>query len=365
MNMKPIVIIAVGIGIFIFSNNPHITNNKQINVGVILPMTGNMSAIGEDMKTGMELAFSNSPEFSVSYEDNMSDVKSEVSAYRKLQAVSVPSVIVSAGIGDMAVIPLAEEDKTPLILTVSSASGIPKMGEYIFRYFTNADIDAPVMARYATKELGLKNFAVLYLQDQFSLDYKNIFEKNIASNGGKIVASEGFQYTDFDFRTQLTKLQQHKFDSIYLIGLDYQLVTAIKQIKAMGIKAQIISVGTIATKDSIQKAGPDIDGTYVTAFCTDGAPNEYVKKYQEKYGRYPGFFSEFGYDIGQMIIAAGQNSNGNKETIKSNLLKIRDFPGNSGLISSDQYGEMAVPVCIKKITDGKIFNTATRKYSNY
>jgi branched-chain amino acid transport system substrate-binding protein len=83
---------------------------------------------------------------------------------------------------------LAEKDKTPLMLTAASASGLPALGEYIFRYFTNADLDAPVIANYAITKLGLKKIAVLYLQDQFGIDYKNEFSKEIVKNGGQIGA---------------------------------------------------------------------------------------------------------------------------------------------------------------------------------
>ena len=68
----------------------------------------------------------------------------------------------------LAVIPLAEKDKTPLLLSVSSASGLPAMGEYIFRYFTNADLDAPVMVESRPSHLCT-------LTDNVSTRIKNDF----------------------------------------------------------------------------------------------------------------------------------------------------------------------------------------------
>jgi branched-chain amino acid transport system substrate-binding protein len=358
-----IVALIVISGAYLHSRSVNV--NNKTTIGAILPLSGNMSFIGEDFKNGLDLATISEPNITMSYEDNKGTIKDEVSAYQKLQSIIKPNVIISAGIGDLAVIPLAEKDKIPLMLSVSSASGLPAMGEYIFRYFTNADLDAPVMADYAVNKLGLRKIAILYLQDQFGLDYKDIFSKQIIKDGGKIVGQESFQYSDFDYKTQISKLKNTGFDSIYLIGLDYQLVTAIKQIRELGIKSQILSIGTVATKDSISKAGDSINNTYVTAFCVDGIPEKYVTEFKQKYNSNPGFFSELGYDIGKMIISAIKESGSSKEDIKNGLSKIHDFPTNTGLVSADKYGEMTMPVCVKKITDEKIYNTATGNYSDF
>jgi len=340
------------------------TKTGELSIGTIIPLTGNMAFIGEDFKKGLDLALVNNPEIVLNYEDNQGDVTSLISAYRKLQTTVKPDIIISAGIGDLAIIPLAEKDNIPLMLTISSASNLPAMGENIFRYFTNADLDAPVMAEYTANKLGLKKVAILYLQDQFGFDYKNVFTKEINKLGGQIVAEESFQYTDYDYRTQISKLKNSGFDAIYLIGLDYQLVTTIKQIRELGIDKQIISVGTIATRDSIDKTGSSIEGTYVTAFCVDGMPEKYVAEFQAKYNSYPGFFSELGYDIGKMIIQASKKGN-DRDGIRAGLSAIKNFQTNTGLVSADANGEMIMPVCVKQITGGKIYNTATGNYSNF
>ena len=357
-----IIIIAI---VLIVYNQFKPASDGKLTIGTIIPLTGNMAFIGEDFKKGLDLALDGNSDVQIYYEDNKGSVTDEVSSYQKLQSTVKPDVIISAGIGDLAVIPLAEKDNTPLVLTVSSASGLPAMGENIFRYFTNADLDAPVMADYTINKLGLKKIAILYLQDQFGIDYKDVFSKEIVSKGGQIVGEESFQYSDYDFKTQISKLKSKDFDSIYLIGLDYQLVTAMKQIRELGISKQILSIGTVATRDSIDKAGNAINGAYVTAFCVDGMPKAYVDEFQEKYSTYPGFFSELGYDIGKMILSASKKEGTEREDIRAGLAKIKNFETNTGLVSADKYGEMVMPVCVKQITGGKILNTVTGNYSDF
>ncbi|MEK7579197.1 MAG: ABC transporter substrate-binding protein [Patescibacteria group bacterium] len=337
--------------------------SKSIKVGVVLPLTGDSAFIGEDMKRGIDLAAEEFPMAEFIYEDSAGNVKTAVSAYQKI-LLNKPTVIIVAGTGVESIIPIAEENKIPTFLSVSSASGLPQQGEYIFRYFTNADNDAPVMAEYVVEKLGLKKFATLYLQDQFGIDYNEVFSHEVVRRGGEVVVSESFNYGNFDYRSQLTKLSEKEFDALYLIGLDFQLIRALKEMKELGISTQILSLGTVATRGAIEQAGTSIENVYLTAFCTDGSPEEYVVQFQNKYGIYPGFFSEIGYDIVQMLKKASENGR-EKKNIQQGLLSIKNFTVNTGVVTSDPFGEMIIPMCVKKITGGKIFNTVTEKYSNY
>ncbi len=45
-------------------------SQQKANIGVILPLTGNISSIGEDIRKGMELSLSQNDSFSFIYEDS-------------------------------------------------------------------------------------------------------------------------------------------------------------------------------------------------------------------------------------------------------------------------------------------------------
>ena len=105
-------------------------------------------------------------------------------------------------------IDLAENDRIPLILTVSSTAGLPAKGEYVFRYFTNADGDTPVMAGYAFDDLDLDSFGILHVMDNFGISYAERFKEEVEKRGGRVLGTEGFQYSDLDYRTQLTRIKE-------------------------------------------------------------------------------------------------------------------------------------------------------------
>ncbi|MFH0739716.1 MAG: penicillin-binding protein activator [bacterium] len=355
-----IVIMLVGYSIWNANNKEKIP--ETVKIGVLAPLSGNSAFMGQDTQNGILLAAKEFPNAQIQFEDSKDNAEDMVSAYQKIMATFKPDVLIAENIGIEALIPLAQADKTPLFLTISSGSGIPSQGEYIFRYFTNADVDAPIMADYAVKTLGLKKIAILYLQDTFGIDYSKVFSQEVKRVGAEVVAQEMFTWTDYDYKTQLTKLKQKDFDSIYLVGLDFQLLTALRQIKELGINTTVLSVGTIATMENIQKAEGTMEGVYVTAFCLDESPKGYVTKFQQEYSSYPGFFSELGYDMANMIKDAVQRKGYGKEKIREGLATIKDFSGNAGIVTADTTGEIIIPTCIKKIQEGKIYNTKTRKY---
>jgi branched-chain amino acid transport system substrate-binding protein len=304
-----LIVIFVVVGFVVIADDgSQDKQNRQITAGVIAPLSGESAFIGKGLKRGIDLATADA-DVSVEtvYADNKDDAKGAVSAYNKLTTSHNPDVVVSSGNQVSALVPLAKEDNQPLLATVSSASGVPAQGENIFRYFTNADTDAPVMAEYATRELEQEKFGVLFLNDQFGADYKRVFANVVAENGGEVVGVESFNYGNFDYRSQLTKLRSQDPDAIYLIGLGHQLVPAVKQAKKLGVDAQILSMGTIATKEQIEKIGAQANGIDVTAFCTDKLSESYLRKFKEMYNQEPGFYSEIGHDIAKMVIKSAQD----------------------------------------------------------
>lgn len=151
----------------------------DLKIGVIAPLSGEQAFIGQDFKNGMELRL---PEkISVIFEDSYGDITKAISAYNKLKLDNI-DILVVVGAGDEALIPLVDADKIPTILTVSSTGGLPTKSKYVFRYFTNADIDVPVMIKYITESLDIKNVGIIHIQDNYGISYKDVFVLSLPPN---------------------------------------------------------------------------------------------------------------------------------------------------------------------------------------
>lgn len=340
------------------------THSEIIRVGVIAPLSGNQAFIGQDFKEGLELKTSSN--IDMIFEDSQGDVSKAVSAYNKLKLDKI-NVLVVVGAGDEAIIPLVDKDKIPTILTVSSTGGLPAKSKYVFRYFTNADGDVPVMVKYIVNNLDVKNIGIIHIQDNYGISYKDAFVREAKINGINISDIEQYFYTDSDYKTQLTKLAQTKPDAIYVVGLDYQVTQIIKQAKILGIKTKFISIGTIATSYAISQANGVLEGTYTTAFCTDGSPANFQDTFKTKYNKAGGFFAEMGDDITNFIDVSLQTENQyfSADKFVNKLLSLNNYKANTGLVSSTKDGELTIEVCPKIIKDSKIYNFTSGNYSRY
>ncbi|MCK4670705.1 MAG: penicillin-binding protein activator [Nanoarchaeota archaeon] len=330
---------------------------ETIKVGAVLPMTGYAAYIGEELQEGILLAQKELQEMGINvevvFEDSQGDAKTAVSIFNKFVDIDKPDIVITGSVV-RPLIPLAEEAKLPLLATVASASDIPNQGDYIFRYFTNADIDAPVMAAYAVENVEMKTFGILHSNDEFGNSYANRFKQTVEARGGKVLADESYSFMDKDYRTQLLKIKANNADAIYLIGLDWHIVLMLQQMQELRMNQKVFAVGTIATENAIGQAGDAIEGVYVTAFCYSQLPEDYVQKFQAMHGKYPGYFTTFGYDSMKLIADAVDNKDITRENIKQGLLATNNFPGVVGDITSNAYGEMEFPICPKVIRNKQI-----------
>lgn len=341
---------------------------EVLRIGVIAPLSGTASYIGQEITNGVLLAEeeinANGDKVEIRFEDDRYDAKSTVSAFQDLINTYNPDVVISAGITE-AIIPLAEDNEVPVLATVNSQGGLPKMGEYVFRFFTSADSDAPAMAKYASDNLRIRKAGVLYVNDGFGTSYYNVFKREIEKSGGEITDAEAITYTDWDYSTQLSKIKNSGAEAVYLIGIENQITNALRGMEKLGMlkDMKVLSAGTFATPNGVNETKNLNINVYTIAFCIDDLPGEYVKKYMDKYGNYPGFFSTFGYDSVKMI-AESTKKGADRESVKKGLSNIKGFESIVGKVNVDSTGEMIFQVCAKKISKEGIYNFETGKYYN-
>ncbi len=332
-------------------------------IGIVGPLSGQLAFMGEGIRKGMMSSKELTSSYSLIFEDSKGSGTDAVSAFRKLVDVQHPALVLVAGAGAEQISHIVTSVGPPVVFTIASASGLADAGKGAFRYFTNADVDAPVLAVHAFKTRGFRKMAIVNLQDRFCIDYARVFAGQFEKEGGKIVAQETFNHGDNDIRAQLLRIKNASPDALYLVGLDFQIIGLAAQVRQLGLKQPLLAIGTIATREAIDKAGGLFEGVEVTAFCTDGPDPEFVKTFKAaNNGAAPDFFAELGADLAEIVLKAkGKDAKSFADGLRS--------PGsmdlNAGKVTADPSGEMIIPACVKKITGGRMFNLSTGKYSDY
>lgn len=333
------------------------SESKLIMVGANLEMTGQNASFGTSSLNGIHMAVEEAniqggvlgKKVQVIGVDNRSEVAGSTDALAKLVENDVSAVIgpdTSSNV--IALASLAASDKVPLITPSGTNPAItvdPKTGktrDYLFRACFTDPYQGRVMADFAADRLKVKKAAVLVdNSSDYSKGLAEFFQKGFADKGGAITATEAYMAKDVDFKPVLTKIMGQNPDMIFVPGYYQEVGLIIRQARAMGIEVPILGGDGWDSDKLIEIAGPEnLTHTY---FCNhysqeDQNPKlqEFIKKYEARYGYKPDSFAVTAYDAASLVLEAMKKTGSAKrEDVAKGLTEISDFDGISGRITID------------------------------
>lgn len=345
------------------------SEDGDIKVGGLAPLTGDVSVYGIAVDNGVQLAIheinSNGGvlgrDIHYIVYDEKGDATEAVNAYNKL----VQSDKVVAIIGDvtskptLAVAQQAVKDKIPMITASGTAENITAAGENIFRACFIDPFQGELMASYAAKKLGKKTAAVIYdISDDYSKGLYESFEASAKDLGLEIVQVEGYSKGTVDFKAQLTNIKSKNPDVIFL-PVYYQDVALIAvQAKELGITAQFLGAdGWDGVTGQVDASNMDaVNDAY---FCSqysaqsdDPKMQEFLKEYKKLYGTDASQFAVLGYDAMMMLAQAMENAGSTDSAAITKALSEIDFTGLTGHMVFDEKRNPIKSAAITQIQDG-------------
>jgi len=341
---------------------------NEIVIGSILPLTGDGAMYGEWTQKGIDLAVREENQkggikgkkIRILYEDTQQKPEQGIAAFKKLTLIEkVPAVIggLSSSV-TLAVAPLANQYKVVILSPASSSPKITDAGDYIFRICASDVYEGKIMAEFSFNTLKYRRISILYINNEYGVGIKNIFNNVFSENGGEIVSMESYDQGAIDFRMQLSKIKATNPETIYLVGYAPEMARALRQMKELGIKAPVLSSYEVENPKIIEIAREAADGIIYTAYDYDPQKKEpniqhFVKDYREIYNEEPNIVSALGYDSAKIMIEALKKAkNLTGDDIKDQLYEIKDYPGITGKTSFDKNGDVEKSIIFKTIRNG-------------
>ena len=338
-------------------------------IGANLILTGPAATSGEYVKNGIDLAVEEinklggikGKKIEIIYGDNKNDAKEAISVFNKMTTIDhLPVIISMFSTPSLAQVKLADEKRIVLATTIVSAPGVGDMSPWVFRYFVSIDKECEVLANFIINKQNIKKIAFLYINDDYGRGGFKSFKDSYEKLGGTIIFAEAFEKTRTDFRSLLFRLKTTKPEAVCVIGYDKPLGIIIKQMREIGIKAQIFTPMSLSVPVVLEQAGEGAEGAYLTMSSFDiEHPNtplakEFIANYQKKFGKLPSHYSAFAYDLIKLICKAIENKGYSPSSIREGLLSIKNYPAIMGNVTILPNGEVEIPLTIKKIEKGKI-----------
>ncbi|HXV25971.1 MAG TPA: ABC transporter substrate-binding protein [Alphaproteobacteria bacterium] len=217
---------------------------------IVMPITGFMSVEGGSQRNGAVMAFEDSKGISVDYPVFDTGTSAAGAATALDKALSSGEAVAAAtsifGTEMVAMMPVAEEYKVPL-LTISGLSKITESGNpYIFRFLPNDREIKVAHARYVKEKLNLSKPALIGDTTAYGQGGFKLLQEYLAKLEIKPVFEDSSIAPDTkDMTPLLTKVKQSGADSIVLHTVAAPMALIIKQARASGMDLPIITSSSL------------------------------------------------------------------------------------------------------------------------
>jgi branched-chain amino acid transport system substrate-binding protein len=167
------------------------------------------------------------------------------------------------------------------------------------RIISSNEIDAEAIARYAVEIKGARRIAILFQNDAYGNDFRQLIEDKLKAIGKpyEIVASEKFPFKQTDFRVSLTSIASVKADILIAINAATSGMSAlIQQYRQVGIDTPFVGGIALLTPEVFSVVKGDLNGIVSGAAYLPGleplkdvaASRAFYDAYEKAIGRPPG-----------------------------------------------------------------------------
>ena len=235
---------------------------EPIKIGAITTLTGWAGFLGTSAKECLEVAVAQinakggvlGRPIEVLYEDDQSNPTNSVIAATKL--IRDKKVVALIGpsftAGCMSIIPICEQNKTPLLLPAPATANFNK---WVFHVLIDDTRHGPGMLKFMAEALLAKKIAILTGDEAGFLSGVKALEEQAAQYGATIVDKELYKLSDMNMVPQLTKIKAAQPDAILFYGIATGASVAAKNYVQLGMTQPVVCSWGVASKDFARLTG--------------------------------------------------------------------------------------------------------------
>ena len=224
------------------------TGSAQGAIGVVLPLSGNFAAFGQEALRGILLAaetfearlpIEQRPRIRIVIRDSGGLPGLAAAAVRELAQEEGVTAIIGPLLAKEceAAAAAAEAQRVPL-LALTSRKEIASGRSYVFRVRTMPSDEVQTLADHAMRELGARRFAILYPRDAYGSGLSGLFWDAVEERGGRVVALAAYDPEAVDFGDSIRRL------------VGYELLTAEETVLIVEREKLIRSARRLPTEEA-------------------------------------------------------------------------------------------------------------------
>ena len=324
-----------------------------IKIGAILSVTGPASFLGEPEKNTLIMLQDQlnaaggvgGQQVEVIVYDDESDVNKCVMAAKKLLDQDQVAVVIGPSISGntLAISKFFSSAEVPLVSCAAAEKIVRPVDPWVF--------NTPQLDRHAVTKIlldarakGYSRLAILTVSDGYGQAGRGVLKELIPAEGFELAADEVYGPKDTDMTAQLTKIKGAGADAIICWGTNPGPAIITRNMKQLGIKAQLYQSHGVASKKFIELAGADAAqgvmlpagklAVYDLLKKTDPQAKllkDYNDSYKKAFGGEASTFGGYAYDGFQLIAAAIKKGAVTPAQIRDGIEKGGGMVGVSGI----------------------------------
>jgi len=340
-------------------------DNNPVKVGAILPVSGELSAIGEGEKNGLLLAKQRIDEkypkrnIELEIKDFQSQTKNAASIAQQMLNQDYDAIITSTTAAAEAVSPILESTDIKHFV-ISPDADILNKADNNYRIYYSFLTEANKVKRFISNNNAE---TVSFLGANYSSIVKEIDEiitPYLEENNISVTLKEFFNVSEQDFRTNISKAKNESADVMFMAPQVNQVKSLTTQAEEQNFTprenddTQFLGSFTFnwAPKEYLQT----LEGYYIVSprFQIESASSsEVAGSYAEKYGSEPSFDTMYAYDNLMVLTELLVQTNGNDKPFEKAFNNYGTYEGASGKITFTGERDTDVEIVLTEIENGK------------
>ena len=343
---------------------------KKPVIGVLLASSGAASVYGESMKNGIELAMSEAEAngtvpvgLSVVWADSGTDPERAANEFCRL-ATDHGAQIVIAGTTSgeaKALLPVLDETDTICLSPSATLPALTKDSKLFYRVFSSDELEGRRAGRFLREDKGSET-VLIFSEDSeqargIEPPFRHAFEQALQ---GKVVGR--VVVNDPEWQKDATDLLTvHGPKSVYVIGYAENTLAVLRLLREKGFDGNICVTSAFYGGDVIEDNKELVDGIYFPQPAFDVQDERelvqsFVKAYRDRFGSDPDIYAAHAYDALRVVhhVISSVEVYETSELRKALQFGIKEFPGVTGIIQFNDYGDVHHNPIIFIIKDGQV-----------
>ncbi|CAA9257452.1 MAG: Branched-chain amino acid ABC transporter, amino acid-binding protein [uncultured Acidimicrobiales bacterium] len=348
---------------------------KTVKIGVIAPLSGELSALGQGIRNGVDLAIKQANDsgkvkgwrIELAAEDDTAKADVGAQVATKLSSDSQVAAVVGTLNSSVAeqVAPILNRASVVMVspantnVALTGRDKLPNQQRVYNTYFrvaTTDDVQGPFAANYASNELKAKTAVIIHDKKTYGQGLSEAFKGQFEKNGGRVLGTETINPGDKDFTAVLTRIKPLNAEMIYYGGEYPEASLLASQAKQQGINVPIMGGDGMYSGAFFETAKEAGVGTLVTSV---GAPTEslssardFVDAYKKaNYSQPYEAYGAYAYDAAKVIIEAlsktltetSELNTATRQKLVEETGKV-NIDGATGKVSFDRFGDTQTKV---------------------